>query len=635
MAGLIPQNFIDDILDRVDIVEVIDRRVSLKKAGRNYSACCPFHDEKTPSFSVNPDKQFFYCFGCGAGGNSIGFIMDYDNLDFPAAVEVLAGMLGLEVPREAGSGQTQQQLQQRKSQSQSLYDILTWTARHFQSQLRQHPNKTQAISYLKNRGLSGEIARDFGIGYAPPGWDNLLNAIEHNDQRKQAIAQLEASGMLVKKENGDYYDRFRERIIFPIRDNRGRVIAFGGRVLNDDKPKYLNSPETPVFHKQRELYGLYEARKANRQLDYLLLVEGYMDVVSLVQYGISNAVATLGTASSIFHLEKIFRHTSKLVVCFDGDSAGIKAATRLLETALPAMSDGREICFLFLPEGEDPDTYVRDKGKQAFFHLVDQAKPLESVLFETASEGINLESGAGKAKLSQRALPLIQKLPAGVFKQLILNQLADKTGADISLLQAREAELAASHSPSQVSGQANANSTASAIHTSSSGTPTPPVINDSRSPQTKPPSHSSLGLEKTPVVWAIALLLHYPQFVRDIDIPPAVDAIDSDEAKLLKQLFEHIRAQPGQVTTSTLLGYWHGTPQAVALNHCANRHKPPEQETIAEQEFTDTLAKIEEQFESHKMARFIAELERKPLSELSDEDRKTLKSIGSQKDSPG
>ncbi|MGB1192546.1 MAG: DNA primase, partial [Pseudomonadales bacterium] len=262
MAGLIPQQFIDDVLDRVDIVEVIDRRVSLKKSGRNYSACCPFHEEKTPSFSVNPDKQFFYCFGCGAGGNSISFIMDYENVDFPAAVESLAAMVGLEVPREESGGNSDLQ-RQHKSQAQSLYDVLAWTAHHFQIQLRQHSNKTQAIDYLKNRGLSGEVARDFGIGYAPPGWDNLLQAIDNNDDkaRQQKIAQLETCGMLVKKENGDFYDRFRERIIFPIRDNRGRVIAFGGRVLNDDKPKYLNSPETPVFYKQRELYGLYEARK--------------------------------------------------------------------------------------------------------------------------------------------------------------------------------------------------------------------------------------------------------------------------------------------------------------------------------------------------------------------------------------
>ena len=346
MAGLIPQNFIDDLLDRVDIVEVIDKRVSLKKAGKNYSACCPFHDEKTPSFSVNPDKQFYYCFGCGAGGNSIGFVMDYENIDFPAAVETLANMAGLEVPHEESSPSSSQRHQQEKNKKASLYDTLQWVTKFYQTQLRSHRDKDKAIDYLKDRGLSGEIARDFCIGYAPAGWDNLLKAAKNTEA--SMTEQLDATGMLIKKDNGDYYDRFRERVIFPIRDNRGRIIAFGGRVLNDDKPKYLNSPETAIFHKQRELFGLFEARKANRQLDYLLMVEGYMDVVSLAQFGITHAVATLGTASSVFHLEKIFRHTSKLVVCFDGDEAGKKAAARLLETALPIMQDGaRNLLFIF------------------------------------------------------------------------------------------------------------------------------------------------------------------------------------------------------------------------------------------------------------------------------------------------
>ena len=637
MAGLIPQQFIDDVLDRVDIVEVIDRRVSLKKSGRNYTACCPFHDEKNPSFSVNPDKQFFYCFGCGAGGNSLGFIMDYENIDFPAAVETLAAMVGLDVPREETGGNSELQ-RKRKSQSQSLYDVLGWTAHHFQTQLRQHSNKKQAIEYLKNRGLSGEIARDFGIGYAPPGWDNLLQAIEEtpgdsnkNKTRQQKIAQLETCGMLVKKDNGDFYDRFRERIIFPIRDNRGRVIAFGGRVLNDDKPKYLNSPETPVFHKQRELYGLYEARKANRQLDYLLMVEGYMDVVSLVQFGISNAVATLGTASSIYHLEKIFRHTSKLVVCFDGDAAGKKAAARLLETALPAMSDGREVCFLFLPDGEDPDTYVRSNGKEAFFHTVEQAMPLETLLFQTASEGINLDSGAGKAKLSQRALPLIQQLPHGVFKQLMLTKLANETGADISLLQSREAEITASKSPSSSKASAATPTDRNQRNSDKSNKDQQPSNNNSNDTAASKPkklASSELGLEKTPIVWAIALLLHYPQLAKTTEMPSCVEAIDSKEAKLLLKLFTHIKTQSQAVTTSMLLGYWHGTSEAAALNHCASRHKPSEEEAVASDEFSDVLKRIEEQFEGRELSQFIAELERKPLSDLSEDERKKLKSIG-------
>ncbi len=630
MAGLIPQQFIDDVLDRVDIVEVIDRRVSLKKSGRNYTACCPFHDEKNPSFSVNPDKQFYYCFGCGAGGNSVGFIMDYENIDFPAAVESLAAMVGLDVPREETGGNSNLQ-RQRKSQAQSLYEVLAWTAHHFQMQLRQHSNKTQAIDYLKNRGLSGEVARDFGIGYAPPGWDNLLLATDESHKsddktRQQKIAQLETAGMLVKKENGDFYDRFRERIIFPIRDNRGRVIAFGGRVLNDDKPKYLNSPETPVFHKQRELYGLYEARKANRQLDYLLMVEGYMDVVSLVQFGITNAVATLGTASSIYHLEKIFRHTSKLVVCFDGDAAGKKAASRVLETALPAMSDGREVCFLFLPDGEDPDTYVRSNGKEAFFHTVDQAMPLEDFLFATASEGISLDSVAGKAKLSQRALPLIQQLPHGVFKQLMLTRLANETGADISLLQSREAEIAAAKTPSSAKTTGNEAGQQKGQQKAQASEPQNKPL--STAATSNKPAGTELGLEKTPIVWAIALLLHYPQLAKTIELPSCVTRINSEEAKLLLKLFTHIKTQTQTVTTSMLLGYWHGTAEAAALNHCASRHKPSEKEAVAEQEFSDVLSRIKEQFEARELSQFIAELERKPLSDLSEDERNKLKSIG-------
>ena len=609
MAGRIPQYFIDDILDRVDIVEVIDRRVSLKKAGRNYSACCPFHNEKTPSFSVNPDKQFYYCFGCGAGGNSIGFIMDYENLDFPAAVESLASVAGLEVPREAGNSAEQRQ---RKSESQGLYDTLAWAAKHFQLQLRQHSNKSQAIDYLKHRGLSGEVARDFGIGYAPPGWDHLLNAIPSGEQRARQRQQLETCGMLVKKDSGDYYDRFRERIIFPIRDNRGRVIAFGGRVLNDDKPKYLNSPETPVFSKQRELYGLFEARKANRQLDYILMVEGYMDVVSLVQFGITNAVATLGTASSIFHLEKIFRHSSKLVVCFDGDAAGKKAAARLLETALPAMTDGREICFLFLPYGDDPDTFVRQHGKVAFGAQVDKAMPLEGFLIETASEGISLDSDAGKAKLSQRALPLIQQLPHGVFKQLMLRKLASITGADIHLLESQAAKISAAKTQHQTA-----------------------VSNSKSEPQTKASAiqapqedtQVAIGLEKTPMVWAIALLLHYPQLANQHSLPRCIEHFDSEEARLLQLLMSHIKAQSQTVTTSQLLGYWHGTAESAALNHCASRHKTPESITVAEQEFADILTSIERQFARHQRSQLVAELKQKPLSELSEEEKNTLKSI--------
>ena len=372
MAGLIPQTFIDDLLSRADIVDVVDKRVTLKKSGKNYTACCPFHKEKTPSFSVQPERQFYYCFGCGAGGNAIGFIMDFDQVDFPQAVESLARDNGMEVPREENAAAAR-----RQSENSKLFDALDKAGNFYSQQLRRHGQRKSAVDYLKSRGLSGEIARDFGIGYAPPGWDNLLTAVAA-DKDEQAL--LFKAGMLIEKEarkpegedsGGEhntvrYYDRFRDRIIFPIRDSRGRTIAFGGRVLGDDKPKYLNSPETPVFHKGSELYGLFEAKKANNKLKRILMVEGYMDVIALAQMGIRNSVATLGTATSNRHLTRLFRIVPEVVFCFDGDDAGRSAAWRALETSLPEMQDGRQLKFLFLPEGEDPDSLVRKIGETEF-----------------------------------------------------------------------------------------------------------------------------------------------------------------------------------------------------------------------------------------------------------------------------
>ena len=319
MAGRITQKFLDDLLERVDIVEVVDRRVKLKKAGKNYSARCPFHDEKTPSFTVNGEKQFFYCFGCGAGGNALGFVMDYDNVDFPQAVETLANGVGMAVDREQtgppGSGGQAPPQQSNKP----LYELMEQAATYYKQQLRVHPEKQRAVAYLKGRGLTGEIAKQFDLGFAPPGWDNLLSTLGVGDEAQERLLK---TGMVVKNESGRIYDRFRDRIVFPIRDERGRVIAFGGRVLGDDKPKYLNSPETDIFHKGRELYGLYQARKANRKLERILVVEGYMDVIALAQNGISYATATLGTATSETHLQRLYRQCPEVVFCFDGDEAG-------------------------------------------------------------------------------------------------------------------------------------------------------------------------------------------------------------------------------------------------------------------------------------------------------------------------
>ncbi|MEH6812824.1 MAG: DNA primase, partial [Motiliproteus sp.] len=408
MAGRIPQNFIDDLLNRTDIADVIEERISLKRTGRNYSGLCPFHKEKSPSFSVNPEKQFYYCFGCGAGGNAIGFVMEHDRIDFPQAVDALARRAGIEIPQDNSVDHAQSQ------KLKHSYQLLEQTASFYQQQLKQHPEREKAVNYLKNRGLSGQIALSFQIGYAPPGWDNLISHLQQLPELKDISKNqdLDDAGLVILKEENDRcYDRFRDRIIFPIVDMRGRVIAFGGRVLTDEKPKYLNSPETDTFHKNRELYGLYQARQANRNLDRVLIVEGYMDVVALAQFGINNAVATLGTATSEHHLTRLYKLVNEVVFCFDGDNAGRKAANRALETTLPLMEDGRQARFLFLPEGEDPDSLVRQEGSEQFNQRIKNAKPLSDFFFDNLSEPLDLESGEGRARLSALAMPMLEQIP--------------------------------------------------------------------------------------------------------------------------------------------------------------------------------------------------------------------------------
>ena len=414
MAGRIPQHFIDDLLARTDIVTLIEERVPLRKAGREYTACCPFHNEKTPSFTVSPDKQFYHCFGCGAHGSAISFLMEYDRLEFVDAIEELAQRAGMQVPREAASLHEPARL--------DSYTVLEQAARYYRQQLKQAPDCQRAIDYLKQRGLSGDTAARFGLGYAPPGWENLIQSLQ---QKKITLQQMQEAGLIIKRDNGGYYDRFRERIMFPIRDRRGRAIAFGGRVLGNETPKYLNSPETALFHKGRELYGLYEARQANRQLQRVLVVEGYMDVVSLAQSGISYAVATLGTATTQEHLEVLFRTVSEVVFCFDGDRAGRQAAWRALTNAFPVMKEGRQISFMFLPQGEDPDTMVQAEGKEPFEQRLQQATPFSRFFFDGLSHNIDLNTIDGRSALIERARPLLLKLIPGVFQHMIVAQLAE------------------------------------------------------------------------------------------------------------------------------------------------------------------------------------------------------------------
>jgi len=407
MSGRIPDSFIEELLARSDIVEMIERRVPLKRAGSEFQACCPFHDEKTPSFTVSPKKQFYHCFGCGAHGSAIGFLMQYEGLEFLDAIEEMARSAGLEVPKSGN---------QQPRPDTGLYDILADCAKFYCEELKNHP---AAIEYLKGRGLSGEVTRDFEIGYAPSGWDGVIKKLGTDPTK---LEQLKLAGMLSEGKSGSY-DKFRSRIMFPIHDRRGRVIAFGGRALTDDGPKYLNSPETALYHKGRELYGLYLARQRSGRLDNIIVVEGYMDVVALAQFGFKNVVATSGTATTAIQVEILFRAADTVVFCFDGDKAGRKAAWRALEATLPKLREGLQAKFLFLPDGEDPDSMVRKHGKEIFAEQIENASPLSEFFFDHYTSEINLGSLDGRARLVEQTQPYIESIPEGVFRDMMTSRL--------------------------------------------------------------------------------------------------------------------------------------------------------------------------------------------------------------------
>jgi DNA primase len=638
MAGRIPQSFLDDLLDRVDIVEVIDRRVKLRKTGKNYSARCPFHEEKTPSFSVNPDKQFYYCFGCGAGGNALGFVMDYENLEFPQAVETLANSAGLEVPREPGRGGAVQA--EKEQTNKSLFKLMEQVASYYKQQLRSHPEAAKAVTYLKERGLTGLIAKEFDLGFAPPGWHNLEEALGIDEEQKKLLMQ---SGMLVKNDKGNIYDRFRDRVVFPIRDQRGRVIAFGGRVLGDDKPKYLNSPETEIFHKGRELYGFYQALQANRKLDRLLVVEGYMDVIALAQHGIRYATATLGTATSKAHLERVYRRCPEVIFCFDGDEAGRKAAFRALEAALPCMEDGRQARFLFLPEGEDPDTMVRAGGQERFEQLLRGATPLETFLFDSVSEGIDTSSLDGRARLSKLALPYIRQLPEGVYKQLMFQALAQHTGLELESLMRLEVP------PPPPAGAGPERDWPTGGEDSGGQLPAPqegPPLDDGAPPlemddypdyeqpddlaqprQRPQGGHPHAGYSNL-AQGAIALILHKPEIGRNVD-PASLADIQGEDVDLLRQLLDLVHRRP-ESNTGMLLGHWYGTSEGKLLNRLAGQERLIPTEGI-EHQFRDTMenlahhlphrSKLAAQVDKLKLTNYaeVSELEKQRLRELLQE----------------
>jgi DNA primase len=534
----IPQTFLDDLLSRSDIVALIGGRIQLKKAGRDYQACCPFHNEKTPSFTVSPNKQFYHCFGCGAHGNALRFLMEYDRLEFLDAVEALAHLAGIEVPREAASPQS--------TDNKPLFTLMEQAAKFFREQLR---TQQKAVDYLKGRGLSGEIARTFGIGYAPPGWNNLLDQLK---DEKLAVA----SGMAIRKDEGGCYDRFRDRIMFPIRDTRGRVIAFGGRTLGDETPKYLNSPETPIFHKGRTLYGLYEARQALREIPRLLVVEGYMDVVALAQNDIAYAVATLGTATTEEHLEQVFRSTSEVVFCFDGDRAGREAGWRALERTLPAMRDGREVKFLFLPEGEDPDTLVRQEGRAAFELRLKNALPLSRYLLDQLGSKTDLSSMDGRARLVELARPYLTKLSPGAFRKLLVAQVA------------KLARMPADDVEALYFGEA-------------------PRGRDK--PSRAAPKSTQVG--RSLARRALQLLLEYPRLADAAGSIEALRALDAEGAPMLAEAIEYLQHNP-HLHAGALLEHWQDHPDLGDLVQAAGQSGMAVSEDGARAEFLGAIQRL-------------------------------------------
>ena len=628
MAGLIPQSFIDDLLNRSDIVEVVSSRIQLKKAGKNYTACCPFHKEKTPSFSVSPDKQFYYCFGCGAGGNALGFIMDHDSLDFPQAVEDLAKRAGMEVPREeSGPGR-----KPRQPVDSPLYPLLDAAAEYYRQALKNHPARKAAVEYLKSRGLSGVIARDFSLGFAPPGWDNLIKHLGGDNLQHKAM--LDAGLLIENAETGRSYDRFRDRVMFPIRDSRGRIIAFGGRVLGDDKPKYLNSPETPVFHKGQELYGLYEARKANRDLDEIMVVEGYMDVIALAQQGLRNAVATLGTATSDEHLKRLFRVVPSVLFCFDGDAAGRKAAWRALESTLPNLQDGKRARFLFLPEGEDPDSLVRREGTDAFLaRIQQQAQPLADYFFQQLSEEADPRSLEGKAHLATLAAPLIEKIPGANLRTLMRQRLGEITGLHGDALQQMSA--AAPATATQYDDSAYYDT--STGHEEDARYAPPETTQPKRSGQKewkkdwkKPgqrPDFKARGPRtptsvEPPALTTLRTLLHHPELAQKVEDASNFAAEDDTYAQLLVALLGTLQKNP-KLRSLQLIARWHGTDQGRLLRALAEKEWLISADNL-EQQFFDTISTLA----TRQRERSLEILLRKARQgELSAEEKDQLRNL--------
>ncbi|GAB3779911.1 DNA primase [Dyella agri] len=572
MRGLIPDSFIDELLARVDIVDVIERRVPLKKAGREWTACCPFHDERTPSFYVSPAKQFFHCFGCGAHGSAIKFLMDYERLEFPDAVEELAQSVGLTVPREGGRDD------RPREDKTDLYALLDACAGWYQGQL---PKNTEAQAYCRKRGLDADTIARFRLGWAPAGYDGVTKALGNSPRRMELLGE---AGMVSTGERGSKYDRFRERLMFPILDRRGRVIAFGGRVLSSEQsPKYLNSPETPLFHKGRELFALWQVKQANANLQRIVVVEGYMDVIALHQAGLPIAVATLGTATTPEHTELLFRAAPDVVFCFDGDRAGRAAAWKALDAALPRLRDGRQAYFLFLPDGEDPDTLVRKEGRDGFEQRLKHATPLSDYFFDELARDVDMASLDGRARLAERARPLIARLPDGAFRDLMAQELEKRSGASARL-------------------------------------------------QADPAAHRAVqrpvAAQRSLVRSAIALLLAQPGVADQVEKPYRFQRLDKPGVGLLAELLDIARSRPG-INPAMLVEHFAERPEYPSLQKLMAALVPGEPE-MQRTEFLDALAKLERE----AIVQRKAELMSKDRSMLSEEEKSELRDILSIRISP-
>ncbi len=557
MAGKIPRSFIDDLLARTDIVELIDNAVGLKKTGKDYQACCPFHNEKSPSFTVSQDKQFYHCFGCGVHGNAISFMMEYEKLEFVDAIEELASMLHMEVPREQGQGYNKGP-QVTVEQKRSDHELMLQAARFYGHQLKHHNNSKKVIEYVKGRGLSGETVKKYLIGYAPPEWDGLCKTFSRTKEQKQQLVDLK---LATEKSAGRAFDFFRDRLMFPIKDKRGRVIGFGGRIMPDTSqednkgPKYLNSPETRIFHKGFELYGLYEAKQAFKKLEQILVVEGYMDVVALSEQKIEYAVASLGTATTSEHMQTLFRTTDKVICCYDGDRAGRDAAWRALENALPHLSDGKSLKFAFLPDGEDPDSLVQKEGKQDFEQRLTQAPDFSKVFFERLANELDLTSDAGKAKLLSLALPLIEKVRSDFYQENLLEQLARFVGRTREQLGNK--------------------------------------LNNARQQETL-----KKKFKMTPMRIAIALLIQHPELAKTIPHLPELTELGLPGLALFQQI-QITCLQQEKISTGQILELFRDTPEYKALSMLASWQHRADDETLATY-FQQTFKFIEDQCLNHR-----------------------------------